>query len=124
MRDDVTQLIAAHLHSLPHEDGRPRKWLHFSSFGKDDKTRAAIAILAKEHGECIQTLLERNGFSISHKDDPKPADADNYKQVSLKHTCGKKLCDFGCDDQLNAVLGNLALKNLAAAFTNHLEECR
>lgn len=113
-RADLTQLIADNLHSLPHPDGRPRRFLHFSQFGKDEKTRVGVALLAKEHGESIQELLHRNGWSVKHRDDIDPANtADNYKTVNIKcATCGKQLLQLGCNNQLEARLPKLAIKSL------------
>lgn len=111
-RADVTRLLAANWASLPHEDGRPRRLMHFSQFGQDEDTKQRVQILGHDLGECVQTLLERNGFEITHRDDPKPADAEDYKTAHLKCVCGKELYTFGVDANMTATLGGLAIKTL------------
>lgn len=120
-RADVTALIANNLHSLPHEDGRPRRLMHFSQFGKDDDTRKRVQILAHDIGDSLQTLLERGGYSLSHKDDPKPADAEGYKTARVKCArCGQQLYTLGVDANMTATLSALAIKSL----TQLRHDCR
>lgn len=112
-RADVTRLLANNWGSLPHEDGRPRRLLHHSQFGRDEDTKARIQALGHDLGECVQTLLERNGYEISHRDDLKPADHGDYRQVKVKCVaCGMQLMTLGCDANLNASLSGLAIRSL------------
>ncbi|PQM45678.1 hypothetical protein C1Y40_04122 [Mycobacterium talmoniae] len=114
-RDDAAQLIARGLPSLPHPDGRPRRLMHFSQFGRDDATAQKVGALANEIGESIVHLLERGGYTLVHKDDPKPADAEGYKTVVGKCAlCGKQLLRFGVDENLSATFTRIALKSFAA----------
>lgn len=114
-RQDVTRLLAENWASLPHEDGRPRRLMHMSQFaaGGDAKAQQAVHQLGIDIGDCVQTLLERNGYTLIHRDDPKPADAEGYKVAKLKCLlCGKQLYTFGVDANMTANLGALAVKTL------------
>lgn len=117
-RPDVTALLADSWHSLPHEDGRPRRLMHFSQFGHDDETRKKIQALGLDLGECVQHLLETHGYTISHKDDPRPADAEGYKTTRIKCLkCGKQLLQIGVDHDLVAQFSPLALRSAIAALS-------
>jgi hypothetical protein len=113
-RDDAAELIADNLHSLPHPDGRPRRLLEYSRFGKTPETVARQAIKGLGMGHAMIHLLERHGFQITHKDDPKPADANEYKVARLKCLhCGKELLRIGVDENMVATMSRLALRSIA-----------
>ncbi|ORV92789.1 hypothetical protein AWC11_07235 [Mycobacterium interjectum] len=115
-RPDVTTLIADNLHSMPHPDGRPRRFMHHSQFaggGNDPKVQAAVRQLGEDHGVSTQHLLERNGYTITHKDDPKPADAEGYKTAHIKCLrCGKQLLEIGVDSSMTATFSRIALLSI------------
>jgi len=114
MRQDVTKLIADNLHSLPHEDGRPRRLMHFSQFALDDDTKQRVKALALDLGSCIQFLLEDNGFEIRHREDPKPADAEDYKTAHIKCGCGTHLIDLNVSADMTTTLGPAAKQFVVA----------
>jgi len=69
--------------------------------------------------------LERAGYSISHKDDPKPADVADYKSAHVKClACGKEIFRIGVDVNMIATLSPLAQRSLAAALSDHPENCK
>jgi hypothetical protein len=125
-RQDVTEILAANLHSLPHPDGRPRRLMHFSQFaggGRDPKAQAAVKQLAVDVADAQQHLLEMRGFVITHKDDPKPADAEGYKTVRIKAAeTGKEILEIGVDSNLTATYTRLARRSAAAALLEGLPE--
>ena len=115
-RPEITKLIAANLHAMPHPDGRPRRFMHHSQFaggGNDPKVQSAVHQLAADHGDCFQHLLERNGYTFVHKDDPRPADAETYKTARIKcGRCGKELLTIGVGADMTATFSRIALRNL------------
>lgn len=116
-RPDITALIADNLSSMPHPDGRPRRFMHHSQFAggqQDPKIQAAVHQLALDHATSLQHLLETRGYTITHRDDPRPADADGYKTAHIKCVCGKHLTDLGVDTNMTATLNNLARRSIAA----------
>lgn len=123
MRDDVTALIADNLGSMPHPDGRPRRFMHHSQFAggqRNDKVKLAVHKLATEHAESVQHLLATRGYTIAHKDDTPPADQDGYKTITVNCVCGQRLTQIGVSANLTATLSRIAAKSLAAAL---LTEC-
>lgn len=120
-RDDVSALIADNLGSLPHPDGRPRRFMHHSQFAggqQNPKIQAAVRQLGIDHAICIQHMLESRGYNITHKDDPKPADAEGYKTAHIKCLrCGKELLTIGLDTNMTATLSPLALRNITQLNT-------
>lgn len=127
-RPELTELIATNLHAMPHEDGRPRRMMHFSQFAggsnADPKVQAAVKQIAVDHGDSIQHLMERHGYQVTHKDDPKPADTDGYKSNALKCLkCGKELLSLGVSADMTSTLGRMALKSIAETFREHVESC-
>lgn len=87
--------------------------MEYSRFGKTPEVQARTAIKGLGMGHAMIHLLERNGYTVTHKDDPKPADVGDYKTVSLKCLlCGKQLLRIGVDADLNATMSRLALRNL------------
>lgn len=121
-RQDITEIIAGSLHSLPHPDGRPRRLMHFSQFAHDESTRRSIQTHANDIAESIQHLLEQRGYTLSHRDDLKPADAEGYKNGNIFTAGGKRLATILFDDQLNAHLSRLAIRNLIAVLRGHTDE--
>lgn len=121
-RDDVTALIADNLGSMPHPDGRPRRFMHHSQFAggaNDAKVQVAVRQLATDHAVSVQHLLERKGYEINHKDDPRPADAEGYKTAHIKCArCGRQLLEIGLDHSLTAQFSPLALRSVIAALSS------
>lgn len=118
-RPDITKLIADNLGSMPHPDGNPRRFMHHSQFAggqRNEKVQLAVRKLGEQHGECVQHLLETRGYTITHKDDPKRADAEGYKTVTIKCVCGKQLLELGVSEQMTATLSRIAAKSVAAAL--------
>lgn len=113
-RADVTKLLADSWHSLPHEDGRPRRLMHLSQFGQSDENKPRILKLCVDLAECVQFLLKENGYRISHEDDPKPADAEDYKTAHIRCGCGTHLIDLNVSADMIATLGPAAKQFVVA----------
>lgn len=90
--------------------------MHFSQFALNDDTKQRVQALANDLGECIQFLLEDNGFEIRHREDPKPADAEDYKTAHIKCGCGKHLIDFNVSADMIATLGPTARRFVVDAL--------
>ncbi|OIN81649.1 hypothetical protein [Mycobacterium malmoense] len=115
-RDDITTLIADNLGSMPHPDGRPRRFMHHSQFAggqSDPKVQAAVHQLAVDHAVSLQHILETHGYTLTHKDDPKTADAEGYKTGHIKCLrCGKQLLTIGFDTTMTTTMNRTALLSL------------
>lgn len=108
---------------MPHPDGNPRRLMHHSQFAggqRDEKVQLAVRKLGIDHADSVQHLLEQRGYTITHRDDPKPADAESYKTAAIKCICGRQLLTLGVSDQMVATLSRVAAKSIAAAL---LSEC-
>jgi len=100
-RPDAAGLVAKHLHALPHPDGTHLRFLHYSSFGQDDSIKQQINGLAKGVGEAIIHLLETNHYTLSHADDPKPADQAGMKIAIINCTaCKGPIMQIAINDDL------------------------
>ena len=107
-RPDVTKLLAESWHSLPHEDGRPRRLMHLSQFGQSDDNKQRIQGLCIDLADCVQHLLETHGYRITHRDDVQPADVEDYKTAHIKCACGASLLDLNVSPDMTATLGKAA----------------
>jgi hypothetical protein len=113
-RPDAARLIARNLHSLPHPNGSPIKLMQFSAFGQHPQAQAKHRATGDLIGDATIHLLEREGFQITHRDDPKPADKADYKTAIIKCLrCGKQLLALGVDENMTATMSRLALRSLA-----------
>jgi hypothetical protein len=88
MRSDAARLIGENLHSLPAVGGRkPMRMFNFASKAHGDSDIATqITQAALLAGESIVQLLENNGYTVTHRDDPTPADVDpgNFPHVVVR----------------------------------------
>ncbi|PIJ36748.1 hypothetical protein BMW24_003540 [Mycobacterium heckeshornense] len=112
-RPDVTKLLAESWHNLPHPDGRPRRLMHFSQFNQSKESQGRIRRLATDLAEATQHALERRGYTISHRDDPKAADAEGYKiaHIYCQH-CRTRLFSLTVDHDMKAHLSRLAIRSI------------
>ncbi|MBO0882010.1 MAG: hypothetical protein J2P17_17050 [Mycobacterium sp.] len=112
-RDDVTKLLADSWHNLPHPDGKPRRLMQYSQFNQSKESQARIRRTASEVAEATQHRLETRGYTITHKDDPKAADAEGYKAAHIycQH-CRKRLLTLTVEEDMTVTLSRLALKSL------------
>lgn len=117
-RPDAAKILAKDLHNLPHPDGRRIVLCNLHPIGKTPEVKARMARESQDVGDALIHKLERHGYTVSHKDDPKPADsAADYKKATLYTLGGKLIGTIGLDANLDAHLGNLAIKNLIALLT-------
>ena len=114
-RPDAAKTLADNWHNLAHPDGKPRRLMHFSNFGRHPSYQAPVTKLAGELGEAAIYTLEKAGYTITHHDDPKPLDAADHKAVHLTCArCNKTLATIGADADCIATLSRTALRALTA----------
>lgn len=76
-RPDAAKIIGENLHHLVGADGKPRRLMQYSMAGHSPEHQNHISGRALDIGECIVHLLEKNGYSLTHRGDPEPAEADS-----------------------------------------------
>jgi hypothetical protein len=112
-RPDAAAILAKDLHNLPHPDGKRLVLVQHHPIAKTPEVQARMAHNADMIGEALIHKLERNGYTVTHKDDPKAADAEGYKLVKVKCLiCGKQVMTIGVDHDMNATMGKLALQTM------------
>ncbi|TDH48874.1 hypothetical protein E2F47_22170 [Mycobacterium eburneum] len=123
-RPDAAKILADSWHALQHPDGAPRRLMHMSNFGRHPKFQPAVTKLAGELGVAAIHTLERAGFTITHRDDPKPADLEDYKIVHLKcGRCGQQVAAFSVSADMTATFNRIGMKTFQAVI-DHPDECR
>jgi hypothetical protein len=114
-RPDAAAILATSLHSLPHPEGKRIVLVNHHPIGKTAEVQNRMARDSKLASEAIIHKLENHGYTVTHKDDPKPADADGYKLVKVKClSCGKQIMTIGVDHDLNATMSRIALRTMTA----------
>jgi hypothetical protein len=58
--------------------------------------------LALAHAQAIVHVLESSGYTITHRDDPKPVDTVGMKVASIQCNRGRLLVQLAVDDNLHA----------------------
>jgi hypothetical protein len=121
-RPDAVELLAKNLQALPHPDGTHLRFLHFSTFAQTDDTIVQqVNGLAQGVGEALVNLLETNGYTLTHTDDPKPVDATGTKTASIHcNTCGERLMLVTLDDNLRGATDG---PQLIQAISKMGQEC-
>lgn len=72
-RPDAAKLIAHNLHNLTApRGGKTTRLLQYSTVGHTPEVAAQITKSAQSAGENIIGLLEANGYTLRHRDDPQP----------------------------------------------------
>jgi hypothetical protein len=112
-RADVTKLLAESWHNLAHPDGKPRRLLQYSQFNQSKESQGRIRRTAADVAVATQHTLERRGYTITHKDDPKPADAAGYKiaHIYCQH-CRKRLLSLTVEEDMTVTLSRLAMRQI------------
>ncbi|WP_071700194.1 hypothetical protein [Mycobacterium heckeshornense] len=87
--------------------------MHFSQFNQSKESQGRIRRLATDLAEATQHALERRGYTISHRDDPKAADAEGYKiaHIYCQH-CRTRLFSLTVDHDMKAHLSRLAIRSI------------
>lgn len=112
-RPDAAAILAKNLHNLPHPDGKRLVLVNHHPIGKTAEVQERMRRESDLVGEALIHKLERHGYTVTHKDDPKPADADGYKLVKVKCLiCGRQVMTIGVDHDMNATMSQLALKTM------------
>jgi hypothetical protein len=124
-RADLAELFASRLASLPTEDGRELRFLHFSTFGQAEDTKARVEALAKDVGNALVYLATSNGYEFSHPSDPVPERPSGHRIAPLICPgCGNSIAGLPMDaaDRLTpnaAALQSLALIGNHSCLSNH-----
>lgn len=125
-RPDAAAKLAAGLPALQHPDGTILRALGFNDFlmqaAGDHEAVKQINALALAHAEAIIHTLENNGYTLTHKDDPKPINQAGTKTATINcKTCSKLLIGgVVLDDQLHANVPGAAF---ITAITKRKLEC-
>lgn len=112
-RPDLVEHLSTKLDRLSHPDGKARRLMQYATFHLNDERKSKVQQSARGIAEAIVHESELAGYTISHHNDPKPADAEGHKIVSLvcMH-CGNGLGSLKVDDELHTRLGRPALEAL------------
>lgn len=105
--------LAENLHSLTHPDGRPRRLMHLATTGRDDATQRHIQTMAHDIAQAAIHTLESDGYTITHRDDPKPVEPVHKTARLHCATCGKQLLRIALRPDNTAQLTRNGLTQLA-----------
>ena len=112
-RPDAAQLIGNTLDALPGPDGTELRFMHYRNFGQPEHVATRIKTRAHDVGTRIIHLLETNGYTLTHRNDPPPADPNPQRHVAItcRH-CGQRIANLALDPQGNAAISRVALQQL------------
>lgn len=114
-RPDAARMLAERIDKLHHPSGKIIRQMNFATTGLTPDVKAKIKDHALLATEATIHELEREGYRVTHKDDPKPADAEGYKTGHVKCLlCGKQLLTIGFDQDMVATMPRISLRQLTA----------
>lgn len=124
-RPDAARALATALPNLQHPDGTILRAIGLNTFlqqaGGDTEAIAQINKLALAHAEATIAALENNGYTITHRNDPKPINQAGHKTALIAcQTCTTPLTQVLLDDHLHANVPGAAF---ITAISTRKPEC-
>lgn len=123
-RPDAAKMLAERIDRLHHPSGKVIRQMNYATTGLTPEVKQKIQHHALLATEATIHELEREGYKVTHRDDPKAADAEGYKTGAIKCLlCGKQILTVGFDGDMVATLAPLAQRSIVANLTDHLATC-